>query len=191
MGRKTQIDPYQPPTRPQLARPRYRPAPITGILGPLLACATDLGATALDHFYDDPQFLANAQVFELGFGFISMVLWLHWTHWVATSAQALAPNYPFRHTPLAAVFWYIIPLANFLVPYFVMKEILASAGVERWGLLRVWWLLWLTATITGLAWHEGPLLALSLVIGVATTAVDIVFARFVGELQAKNARAAG
>ncbi len=89
------------------------------------------------------------------------VLWLVWQHRAQSNLRALgAAN--LRFTPGWAVGWWLIPVANFAMPYLTTRELLKAsdptAGAVDWKvrptgmLLPVWWGAWLfRAALTGIA----------------------------------------
>jgi hypothetical protein len=81
------------------------------------------------------------------------VIWLVWQHRSQTNLHA-ARLRELTFSPGWTVGWWLIPLANFVMPFQTMRELWkASTGDERWWQLRTspiigsWWAAWLGANV--------------------------------------------
>ena len=92
---------------------------------------------------------------------VTGVLWLVWQHRAQSNLRALGAA-DLRFTPGWAVGWWLIPVANFAMPYLTTRELLKAsdptAGAVDWktrptgSLLPLWWAAWLgRAALTGIA----------------------------------------
>lgn len=93
----------------------------------------------------------------------SAVAFLFWIHRAYSKLPALGnPKAHLSYSPTWAVLWFLIPLANLIMPYLVTKEIwnksdpairteddVAFTPPESPLLLTVWWLAWITSNVFG------------------------------------------
>lgn len=100
------------------------------------------------------QALASVVVF---LGVFLMVPFLIWLYRVSANAKSLKPSY--GRSVWAVYFWYFVPIAGLMMPYFVMAEIWhASSGSRARAapkgsllLLQIWWGLMLFRGMGGIA----------------------------------------
>ncbi len=100
---------------------------------------------------------ASQQAFASVFGVALAITWLVWQH--RAQANLYARRVPgLRYTPGWSVGWWFIPLANVVVPYLSMRELLRHAGAPAGsrsdgggGQLGAWWLTYLGSAVLGLA----------------------------------------
>ena len=116
------------------------------------------------------------------FIFVPAIAWLIWQHRAQRNLRALGAT-DLRFSPGWAVGWWLIPLANVVMPYLTMRELWKAsdpqAGAVEWKmgkktwLLPLWWGAWLgrlftsqvgnvvsrsqsvSTLITGWAWFTG------------------------------------
>jgi hypothetical protein len=77
------------------------------------------------------------------------VTFLHWIYRINFNLRALS-SVPMEFTPLFAIAWYFVPIANLFMPYRAMKEIWRVANRTRStydALLAWWWTLWIISTL--------------------------------------------
>lgn len=91
------------------------------------------------------------------------VAFLFWIHRAYSNLTALGNSKAhLSYSPTMAVVWFLIPLANLIMPYLVSKEIwnksdpairteddMAFTPPESPMLLTVWWLAWVTSNVFG------------------------------------------
>lgn len=96
------------------------------------------------------------------------VLFLVWVHRAVVAGRAL--GWTDRWTPGWAVGWWFVPVANFWMPYRVVRDTLPPGSPDR-AVVRRWWWLWIGASLGQAAagvisiFASGPGLALSAVVG--------------------------
>ena len=78
--------------------------------------------------------------------FLSIFVAIFWA--LRTSRNAHAVRRRMEYSPLAAVYWYLVPIASLITPYHVMSEIwVVSGGPKNPPLLGIWWALFLAGNI--------------------------------------------
>jgi hypothetical protein len=95
----------------------------------------------------NPAELAQAIVL-----FVAVPLFAIWIHRIQTNTFALG-ILDLQYTPAWAVGWFFVPIANLLMPYWVMREMWCANrnpsgwqnDTNRW--LILWWLLFLASTV--------------------------------------------
>ncbi len=87
------------------------------------------------------------------------LLWLVWQYRAATNLRALGVR-ELRYSPAWAVGWWLIPVANLVMPYLTVRELYRAsdpdAGATDWRrpvpfLLPVWWAAWILPLMVGAA----------------------------------------
>lgn len=128
---------------------RFAQAALAGYIGvELISFAT--GVVTLLRWDDRERELASADPFfadgwDLGLGFAYFgvflmcgIAWLIWQYQAHSNLSNLTKT-RFRS---ASTFWILVPIASLFLPYQTVGE-LARAGVDRPGLRRWWWALYL------------------------------------------------
>jgi hypothetical protein len=110
----------------------------------------DYSALPYNVDFDEIFFLSEALSFIIGlFGLVSafvfVVLFMIWIYRLNKNLHALS-DMSMKYTPGWSVGWFFIPLANFILPYKVVKEIWHVShkdfSVSR-AIVRWWWVLYL------------------------------------------------
>ncbi len=85
----------------------------------------------------------------------TIVLFVNWTHLANSNIHALGGQ-SIRFTPVWAVGWYLVPIANVWMPYQVMSEIwrisrnsMDARSETTSRLLQWWWFCWLAYSVGG------------------------------------------
>ena len=94
-------------------------------------------------------------ILELFAALISGIVFLVWTYRVCKNAHALS-SAPLSITPVWAVVWYFVPIANLVMPYNALRQaFLASCRPDHWQiqqstpLILFWWLIHVLGAILG------------------------------------------
>ncbi len=123
--------------------------------------AARAGATipqALAEAHDSRQKMLGSIAMPLGV--VGSILFLVWVYRVNRNAWTFGPT-QMRHSPGWSVGWFLIPLANLVKPFSIMREIwlVSSRGTtpngkpaRAWPLIGSWWLV---STVCGMM-HYSP-----------------------------------
>ena len=101
---------------------------------------------------------------------VTFPLWSMWIYRAAANLRAMRSDDVFEFTPASQIWWYVVPLACFIVPLRATREVLvtsylaADRSFRSIELLSAWWGLWLVsrllASLTAVftpspIWHRG------------------------------------
>ena len=108
---------------------------------------------ALDYAAEeDPDDATLAIGALLGFGSIVLILplWIVTCLWLRAERRRFAGRRRFKHGTPGTFFSWVVPIANFVWPFWIVREV-HEAAVEpsRRESLGLWWALWVLALITG------------------------------------------
>lgn len=121
-----------------------------------------------------------------------------WIVRMSRNAHSFRPD--MKHSPIGAIGWYIVPIANLIVPYEAMEEIWdvsGQGGKRRSGKLVGWW--WgiylvsniasVVAAIPALAAGLAPALAVAGVLSIANSLLFITLVRRLTVMQKETHQA--
>jgi hypothetical protein len=87
-----------------------------------------------------------------GWSLLTAISWLIWQHRVQSNVWAIPSMHRPPYSPGWAVGWWLIPFANFVVPYLTVRET-SGRSAEAAGsqaprrLLAAWWASWIAASV--------------------------------------------
>lgn len=99
----------------------------------------------------EPNDLTVAVGALLGFASIALILplWIVTCLWLRAERRRF-PERRFKHGTAGTFFSWIIPIANFVWPYYIVREVHETAvEPSRRPSLGAWWALWVLALIAG------------------------------------------
>ena len=107
---------------------------------------TEVTAVAFDELYAAVGFVQTGLLVASGVGVLA------WLSRVVDDVPPLTGRTPLRG-PRAAIGWWFVPVANFVVPYMIVSDTarrMRPADGGRMGLLLpTWWALWLASSLLG------------------------------------------
>ncbi len=142
----------------------------------------------------------NADLFDSIFIIIfilTAIVFGRWMYVAGTNLEA-AGHLDLEFSPGARIWWFAVPLANFVMPYRGMRELWTVSHGETAegdvGLIGLWWALWLGNGIVGWMFSRGEIQGLTLfwvmsVLEISLAAIAIVIVR--GITSAQNRMTSG
>lgn len=125
-------------------------------IGLIYAVAADVNAAMVYIFMPGEPVAQGLVGILLLLGYILIIPFLVWLYRVSANAKSLKPSYD--RSVWAVYFWYFVPFAGIIMPYFVMSEIwhASSGGRARSPkagplLLKIWWVIMLVRGFGGIA----------------------------------------
>lgn len=126
-------------------------AVLVDLYGVAIVAEAEAGTLTLDDAYAFDALAASVALVQVGLLLASAVTVLAWLSRVVENVPPLTGGTP-RRSPRAAIGWWFVPFANFVVPYQVVADAVRRlrTGEERAErLLLPWWATWVTLNVLG------------------------------------------